>query len=83
MNIPQIEVSAEWDKFGKLAGPKRNKKILESYKPEILIAFPGGAGTANMVNLANQYGVKVIHAEAHYDRKPYRKSRLRKGRRLH
>lgn len=52
---------AEWDKYGKAAGPKRNARMLE-WKPDLVIAFPGGPGTANMVAQATEAGVKVHRA---------------------
>lgn len=52
---------ADWEQYGKAAGPKRNARMLE-WKPDAVIAFPGGAGTANMVKQATAAGVRVIHA---------------------
>ena len=52
---------ADWDTHGKAAGPKRNARMLE-WKPDAVIAFPGGSGTANMVKQATAAGVRVIHA---------------------
>jgi hypothetical protein len=51
-------VRAEWQKYGHDAGPKRNQKMLEM-KPDGVIAFPGGAGTADMVRLAREAGLKL------------------------
>ena len=51
---------ADWDKFGKSAGYIRNKQMLEEGKPDLVIAFPGGKGTANMVKLAKERGIEVI-----------------------
>jgi UDP-N-acetylmuramoylalanine-D-glutamate ligase len=31
-------------------------------KPDLVVAFPGGRGTANMVEQAKQAGVEVIDA---------------------
>ena len=50
---------ANWKKHGRAAGPIRNKQMLEEAKPDLVIAFPGGAGTANMVKQAREAGVKV------------------------
>lgn len=50
---------AEWERFGRAAGPKRNARMLE-WKPDAVIAFPGGSGTANMVKQATAAGVRVI-----------------------
>jgi hypothetical protein len=43
---------ADWDAHGNAAGPIRNAFMLEDAKPNFVIAFPGGRGTANMVALA-------------------------------
>jgi hypothetical protein len=45
---------ADWHKHGKSAGPIRNKQMLEDAKPDMVIAFPGGKGTANMTSLARK-----------------------------
>jgi len=55
---------AEWNKYGGKAGPIRNKRMLEDGKPDVVIAFPGGSGTANMVMLAKRAGVPVIEISA-------------------
>jgi hypothetical protein len=51
-NIECIEEKADWEKYGKRAGPIRNQKMLDEHKPEIVVAFPGGTGTTHMVLLA-------------------------------
>jgi hypothetical protein len=51
---------AEWSRYGLSAGYVRNRKMLEEGKPDIVICFPGGSGTANMKLLALKAGVKVI-----------------------
>jgi hypothetical protein len=50
---------ADWDRFGKSAGIIRNQLMLESGKPDLVVAFPGGRGTAHMVRIANDAGVPV------------------------
>ena len=50
---------ADWVKHGKAAGPIRNQEMLDS-GVDILIAFPGGRGTADMTRRALAAGVKVI-----------------------
>lgn len=52
---------ADWSR-GKAGGPIRNQRMLDDGKPELVIAFPGGAGTADMVSRANRAGIPVIHA---------------------
>ncbi len=52
---------AEWSKYGRRAGPIRNKQMLDVGKPHLVVAFPGGAGTANMVKQAKAAGVPIIN----------------------
>ena len=56
---------AEWDKYGKSAGYKRNAQMAEY--ADALIAFRNGQsrGTQHMINLAKEKNllVKVIHYE--------------------
>jgi hypothetical protein len=51
---------AEWLKHGKAAGPIRNQQMLDEGKPDIVIAFPGGRGTADMVRRAMAAGIEVL-----------------------
>lgn len=51
---------ADWGFHGKSAGPIRNKQILDECRPNLLIAFPGGRGTANMVIQARRRGVPIM-----------------------
>lgn len=44
------------------AGPSRNTLMLHLGKPTVLLAFPGGGGTANMVGKARAAGVIVLEA---------------------
>ena len=50
---------ANWLKHGKAAGPIRNQQMLDSAKPDLVIAFPGGNGTADMVRRAREAGIEV------------------------
>jgi hypothetical protein len=54
-----IKFPADWDSYGKAAGPKRNSKMA-SYA-DALIAFWDGKsrGTNNMIQLAKQKGLRV------------------------
>jgi len=45
--IHPVGVPALWDFYGKPAGGKRNRAML-LLKPDLVVAFPGGTGTANM-----------------------------------
>lgn len=57
--MPWEEYPADWERYGKKAGYLRNKQMLEEGKPDFVVAFPGGRGTANMVQLAEAAGVNV------------------------
>jgi predicted Rossmann-fold nucleotide-binding protein len=63
-NIRVLLFPAAWGTFGRMAGPIRNRKMLEEGKPDLVIAFPGGRGTASMVKLAKSRGVRLIEIGA-------------------
>ena len=48
---------ADWHNLGAAAGPIRNAKMLTEGKPDLVIAFPGGRGTADMVRRAKAAGI--------------------------
>lgn len=54
------QFDADWENQGSFAGPARNQRMLDEGNPDVVIAFPGGRGTANMVEKAKRRGVKVI-----------------------
>ena len=56
-------VPADWKAHGNRAGPIRNRQMLEYGKPNLVVAFEGGAGTRDMCAAATSAGVKVIFAE--------------------
>lgn len=62
-NIPQEKYQAEWDKYGRSAGPIRNNKMLKEGKPTVVVAFPGGRGTDHMKSIAREAGIPVIEVE--------------------
>lgn len=64
---PYLSVPAEWNRYGKSAGFKRNAKMLE-YGPDLVLALPGGKGTKMMCDLARRKGfnVKELHQEESY-----------------
>ncbi|HEY4355984.1 MAG TPA: DUF2493 domain-containing protein [Acidobacteriaceae bacterium] len=59
-----IREHADGRKYNLLAGFWRNREMLEEGKPDLVIAFPGGDGTAHMVKLAKQAGVEVVKVRA-------------------
>jgi hypothetical protein len=55
---------ADWALHGKAAGPIRNQQMLDEGKPDLVVAFPGGRGTADMVRRGKAAGVKVIEVSS-------------------
>jgi hypothetical protein len=51
---------AQWNIYGRAAGPIRNARMLRKGRPDLVVAFPGGSGTAGMVALAREAGVEVV-----------------------
>jgi hypothetical protein len=52
--------NADWEAYGRMAGGIRNKQMLDEGNPDLVIAFPGGSGTRNMIRQARKAGVEVI-----------------------
>jgi len=64
--VPVRTFPADWKTHGKAAGPIRNRQMLTDGKPDWVIAFPGGRGTANMVQQAREAGVRVFVVPEHF-----------------
>ncbi|MET4203932.1 DUF2493 domain-containing protein [Bradyrhizobium sp. LA6.12] len=58
--VPVEMFPAHWRLHGNSAGPIRNKQMLAEGKPQLVVAFPGGDGTADMCRQARAAGVTVI-----------------------
>lgn len=59
--VEVLACPADWKKHGRAAGQIRNRMMLEE-KPDLVVAFPGGKGTADMVAVAKKAGLTVIMA---------------------
>ncbi len=57
--VKHLPFPAKWTQYGDAAGPIRNTQMLVEGHPDKVIAFPGGSGTANMVEQARKAGVPV------------------------
>lgn len=58
------EVPALWETFGKAAGHMRNYTMITRFGDiDLVIAFPGGPGTASMIRIARQKGIEVLKIE--------------------
>ena len=53
---------AKWETYGKSAGFKRNIQMLDT-KPDMVVAFPGGKGTAHTVRNAKERGIDVMEVQ--------------------
>jgi hypothetical protein len=60
-----IEYPAEWDKYGRAAGPIRNKQMLDDENPSLVLAFHRNLalskGTLNMITQAEMRAIPVIY----------------------
>ena len=54
------EYKADWDKYGKRAGPIRNRKMAENADALIAIWDGKSRGTGNMIETAYELGLKVF-----------------------
>lgn len=50
---------ADWAIHGKAAGPIRNQRMIDEGKPDLVVAFPGGKGTSDMIKRAKVAGIYV------------------------
>lgn len=46
------------------AGPDRNQRMIDEGRPGLVIAFPGGDGTADMIHRAQEAGIEVVRIGA-------------------
>lgn len=57
-SIEHTTFPAAWD-LGPMAGPLRNAQMLDDFKPALVVAFRGGAGTASCCRLARERSIPV------------------------
>ena len=57
--IPTFTFPADWERKGPSAGPQRNQAMIDIGKPDLVVAFPGGRGTADMIRRARKAGIEV------------------------
>lgn len=61
--VQVVRCPADWKQHGNAAGPIRNRAML-AHRPDLVVAFPGGKGTADMVKQARRACVDVIEVLA-------------------
>lgn len=62
--VEWVGFHADWLALGRAAGPLRNAQMLRDTQPHVVIAFPGGRGTADMIDKARRAGVRVYEIPA-------------------
>ncbi len=60
-----VTVPADWTTHGKAAGPIRNQRMVDEFKPDLVVAFAGGRGTADMIRRAETAGLEVAKCTSH------------------
>lgn len=60
----EIKVPANWNVYGKSAGPVRNDWMAKLCDPDLVIAFLGGKGTAHMIQRARDNNIKVMEVKS-------------------
>jgi len=59
--VPIVRFRAGWS-LGRRAGPIRNQRMIDEGRPDLVLAMPGGDGTADMVRRALAAGIPTIQA---------------------
>ena len=59
-SVEHLRFPADWEGLGRKAGPIRNHAMLKDGRPDLVVAFPGRRGTAHMVRISREAGVRVI-----------------------
>lgn len=59
-NVAVLLFPAQWDEHGRAAGPIRNQQMLDEGKPDLVLAFRGGKGTADMVRRAAKANIRIL-----------------------
>lgn len=60
--IDNLKFNADWAKYGKQAGSVRNAEMLRTGQPDLVVAFPGGRGTADMIAKSRAANLEVLEA---------------------
>ncbi|HHV30694.1 MAG TPA: DUF2493 domain-containing protein [Clostridium sp.] len=63
LNIEYREYKADWKKYGRAAGPKRNQQMLDCESPDLVVAFhpniDESKGTKDMINRSKKANIPI------------------------
>lgn len=67
-NLSHYHIPADWQKYGKAAGSIRNQLMLDTFEPDLVLAFKDNldenlakGGTEHMIRIAKIAGVEIHH----------------------
>lgn len=64
-SVPQDPIAAEWNRYRNYAGPIRNREMVIKHRDiTLVVAFPGGSGTRDMIKVAAMAGITVMEVRA-------------------
>lgn len=58
-DVQELIFPADWTEHGLAAGPIRNQRMIDYGKPEMVLKFQGGRGTADCVRRAKKAGLRI------------------------
>lgn len=58
-----IKLRHDGTRYDALAGIRRNQRMIDEGKPQLVIAFPGGNGTADMIRRARKAKIPIIEVK--------------------
>jgi len=59
-NIAVLRYPANWRNLDEAAGTLRNEYMFLDFRPDLVVAFPGGPGTRHMTKLAEKWATAVM-----------------------
>lgn len=57
--LPVLRFPADWKRYGRAAGPIRNRLMAQQAEALIVVMLPNSPGSKNMIQIAHQAGLKV------------------------
>jgi len=70
-SIPYKICQAQWNVLGNKAGPSRNLSMILNFSPGLIIAFPSGNGTENMIYTGLLFRIPTLTVREVQDSMPH------------